>query len=103
MPASNASRDVATWFTGSGHAVGGLDGGSVASTGTFAMALTGYSDVLGLRLSGRLTLSIDLSSTGQTPTFAPIGSLTVSGPRAAHGVITFAAHGSVKARWAPPK
>jgi pimeloyl-ACP methyl ester carboxylesterase len=76
-----------------GTSVGGLVGGKV--TGNLgSLNLVGYSDVTGLTVSG--TLYVKDASSG--PVYTTDGSVTVSGAKAAHGVVTFV-NGRVKVSW----
>ncbi len=77
-----------------GTALGGLAGGKV--TGNLSsLQLVRYSDVTGLSVSG--TIHVTLSKSG--PVYVPDGSVTVSGPKAAHGVVTFTRGGGLRATW----
>lgn len=76
-----------------GGSVGGLAGGRV-SIGEASIELTRYSDVPGLAVTG--TLRVETSAAG--PLYSLRGTVTVSGARAAHGSLTFAA-ARVTARW----
>ncbi len=85
----------AAWIT-AGASLGGLTGGRVSGSSS-SLVLVRYSDVPGLSVSG--TIRVQTSKTGAV--LAPNGSVTVSGPKAARGVITFA-NGTVKASWSRP-
>jgi pimeloyl-ACP methyl ester carboxylesterase len=76
-----------------GAAVGGLTVGAVYGN-LGSITLSGYGDVPGVTVSGEL----GLKSSKQGAVVVPTGSVTVSGPRAAHGEITFTTTG-VKAVW----
>jgi pimeloyl-ACP methyl ester carboxylesterase len=78
----------------SGSSIGGLAGGRAAATFS-TLSLTAYSDVPGLSVSGSLTVTHP--RTGAL--LAPSGTVTVSGPKAARGTVTFAGS-RVTARWA---
>lgn len=115
IPASVASAPLAHGFTGrrgrtlsgvettvddalaagltAGGPIGGLAGGS-ATASLSALTLSGYSDVPGLSVSGSLRVRTATSGALR----APSGSVTVTGTKAAHGVVTFAA-GRVTAHW----
>jgi pimeloyl-ACP methyl ester carboxylesterase len=74
--------------------IGGLSGGR-ASADFEALVLTRYSDVPGLTVSG--TLKVDGEKTGAL--LGVSGEVTVAGPKAAKGVVTFAGT-RVTVRWA---
>ena len=57
--------------------------------------LTRYSDVPGVFLSG--TLHVTTVTRGAL--LAPTGSVTVTGPKKAQGVVTFTSAGRVTVRW----
>jgi pimeloyl-ACP methyl ester carboxylesterase len=76
-----------------GGSVGGIAGGRAMATFT-SLTLITYSDVPGLTVSG--SLRVTRAKTGAL--FAPSGSVTVSGPKAAHGTVTFAG-ARVTVRW----
>ncbi len=76
-----------------GRPIGGLTGGQ-ASAAFSSLALMRYSDVPGLSVSG--TLQVKTERTGAV--LAPVGSVTVSGPKQARGVVTFAG-ARVTVRW----
>jgi hypothetical protein len=81
----------AAWLT-AGRSVGGLMGGRVSGS-LSSLELVRYSDVPGLSVSG--TIHLRISPTGAL--LAPTGSVTVSGRKAARGVVTFAK--GVKVTW----
>jgi pimeloyl-ACP methyl ester carboxylesterase len=76
-----------------GGAIGGLTAGR-AEASSASLSLTAYSDVPGLSVSG--TLKVKQGKTGAL--LAPSGSVTVTGTKAAHGVVTFSGS-RVTARW----
>jgi len=90
---STVEDALATGLTAGGP-IGGLAGGS-ASASFSSLDLTGYSDVPGLTVSG--TLKVKTESKGAL--LGAFGSVTVAGPKAAKGVITFAG-ARVTVRWA---
>jgi pimeloyl-ACP methyl ester carboxylesterase len=91
-------QDAVAAAVTAGTALGGLVGGKV--TGNLSsLVLVRYSDVTGLSISG--TIHLADSKTG--PVYAPTGSVTVSGPKAAHGVVTFTSRGGVKVTWSRPR
>ncbi len=74
-------------------AVGGLMGGKVSGS-LPTLELSRYSDVAGVSVSG--TVHVKAAATG--PVYTLAGSVTVSGAKAAHGVVTFV-NGGVKVTW----
>jgi len=94
---STVDEAVASWYLGSGQAVSGLVAGKVVAMGRKrdVIVLRGYSDTPGVEVSGVLTLD-DADRGAQ---LQPTGLVTVSGPRAAHGVVRF--EQGVSATWWP--
>ncbi|HST25235.1 MAG TPA: alpha/beta fold hydrolase [Gaiellaceae bacterium] len=76
-----------------GEPIGGLAGGR-ASPGTGTLILSKYSDVSGVTVSGTLRITTE----PKAPLAVPSGSVTVNGPKAARGVVTFSRTG-VKVTW----
>lgn len=88
----------AAWITAGGGTVAGLAGGTMSGS-LLTPVLTRYSDVQGLSVSG--TIRVRESKKGAV--YQPFGSVTVSGARAAHGVVTFTRAGGVTVRWSRSK
>ena len=93
--AQTTVQDALAASVTAGGPIGGLAGGR-ASPSISSITLTGYSDVPGLTISG--TLRIRLALTGKGPVYSPSGSVTVAGPKAAHGVLTYTGT-RVAVRW----
>jgi pimeloyl-ACP methyl ester carboxylesterase len=90
---STVEDALATGLTAGGP-IGGLAGGR-ASASFSSLDLTSYSDVPGLTVSG--TLKVKTESKG--PLLGAFGTVTVAGPKAAKGRVTFAGT-RVTVRWA---
>jgi pimeloyl-ACP methyl ester carboxylesterase len=90
---STVQDALATGLMGGGS-IGGLAGGRAMATFS-SLTLIGYSDVPGLTVTGSLRVARE--KTG--PLLAPSGAVTVAGPKAARGTVTFAGS-RVTARWA---
>jgi len=87
-------QDALATEIAAGEPIGGLTGGR-ASSGLSTLVLAKYSDVAGVAVSG----SLHLKRATKGALLVPVGSVNVSGPKAAaHAVVTFST-GGVKVVW----
>jgi pimeloyl-ACP methyl ester carboxylesterase len=90
---------AAAWYTSgrglAGTTIRGLHGGSLSGRGDYRFTLRGFSDVRGVRLSGRL----DVVSAEHGPLLQLEGTVTLTGRREARGTITVSG-GSLEGRLA---